>query len=84
MGAIGAGQEIARWFFQAGGAAGTIAKTMSAYDMAVSDDIYGQADRYVSRARLLQMLDKEFSLVVQRRRSAHRQFWGTRPHRHHR
>lgn len=63
---IGAGQEVARRFFSVGAAAGTIAKTMSAYDMAVSDDIYGQADRYVSRARLLQMLDKEFSLVVQR------------------
>ncbi|MBK5915519.1 TonB-dependent receptor [Rhodocyclus purpureus] len=63
---IGAGQEVARRFFQAGAAAGTIAKTMSAYDMAVSDDIYGQVDRYVSRARLLQMLDKEFSQVVAR------------------
>ena len=40
---IGAGQEVARWFFQAGGAAGTIAKTMSAYDMNFSDDIYGVA-----------------------------------------
>ena len=63
---IGAGQEVARRFFQVGAAAGTIAKTMSAYDMAVSDDIYGQVDRYVSRARLLQMLDKEFSQVVSR------------------
>ena len=63
---IGAGQEVARRFFQVGAAAGTIAKTMSAYDMAVSDDIYGQVDRYVSRARLLQMLDKEFSQVVTR------------------
>ena len=63
---IGAGQEVARRFFSVGAAAGTIAKTMSAYDMAVSDDIYGHADRYVSRSRLLQMLDKEFSLVVQR------------------
>ena len=63
---IGAGQEVARRFFTVGAAAGTIAKTMSAYDMAVSDDIYGHADRYVSRSRLLQMLDKEFSLVVQR------------------
>ena len=63
---IGAGQEVARRFFSVGAAAGTIAKTMSAYDMAVSDDIYGHADRYVSRARLLQMLDKEFSLVVKR------------------
>lgn len=63
---IGAGQEVARRFFQVGAAAGTIAKTMSAYDMAVSDDIYGQVARYVSRERLLQMLDKEFSQVVKR------------------
>ncbi|MQY51397.1 TonB-dependent receptor [Rhodocyclus tenuis] len=63
---IGAGQEVARRFFQAGAAAGTVAKTMSAYDMAVSDDIYGQVDRYVSRARLVQMLDKEFTQVVAR------------------
>ena len=63
---IGAGQEVARRFFQVGAAAGTIAKTMSAYDMAVSDDIYGHVDRYVSRDRLLQMLDKEFSQVVTR------------------
>ena len=63
---IGAGQEVARRFFQVGAAAGTIAKTMSAYDMAVSVDVYGQVDRYVSRARLLQMLDKEFSQVVAR------------------
>jgi hypothetical protein len=57
---------VARRFFQVGAAAGTIAKTMSAYDMAVSDDIYGHVDRYVSRARLLQMLDKEFTQVVAR------------------
>ena len=63
---IGAGQEVARHFFQVGAAAGTIAKTMSAYDMAISDDIYGQVDRYVSRERLMQMLDKEFSKVVSR------------------
>ncbi|KAA3652361.1 MAG: TonB-dependent receptor [Proteobacteria bacterium] len=63
---IGAGQEVARRFFSVGAAAGTIAKTMSAYDMAVSDDIYGHVDRYVSRARLLQMLDKEFTQVVAR------------------
>src|SRR5690606_12288699 len=42
---IGAGQEVARHFFQAGGAAGTIAKTMSAYDMAFSDAIYGKSQR---------------------------------------
>ncbi|NMF89967.1 TonB-dependent receptor [Aromatoleum petrolei] len=63
---IGAGQEVARRFFSVGAAAGTIAKTMSAYDMAVSDDIYGHVDRYVSRARLLQMLEKEFTQVVDR------------------
>ncbi|MCB1907365.1 MAG: TonB-dependent receptor [Rhodocyclaceae bacterium] len=63
---IGAGQEVARRFFSVGAAAGTIAKTMSAYDMAVSDVIYGHVDRYVSRARLLQMLDKEFTQVVER------------------
>ncbi|MDX9838032.1 MAG: TonB-dependent receptor, partial [Azoarcus sp.] len=63
---IGAGQEVARRFFHVGAAAGTVAKTMSAYDMAVSDDIYGHVDRYVSRARLMQMLDKEFSQVVDR------------------
>src|SRR5690606_25098481 len=49
---IGAGQEVARHFFQAGGAAGTVAKTMSAYDMAFSDAIYGRSRRYVSRERL--------------------------------
>ena len=45
---IGAGQEVARQFFKTGGAAGTIAKTMSAYDMQVSDDVYGKTGRYVS------------------------------------
>ncbi|THF59280.1 TonB-dependent receptor [Pseudothauera rhizosphaerae] len=63
---IGAGQEVARRFFHVGAAAGTVAKTMSAYDMAVSDAIYGQADRYVSRNRLMQMLEKEFAQVVER------------------
>ncbi len=63
---IGAGQEVARWFFHVGGAAGTVAKTMSAYDMAVSDAIYGPADRYVSRRRLRSMLDREFELLVER------------------
>jgi len=47
---IGAGQEVVRWFFRVGGAAGTVAKSMSAYDMKVSDEIYGRADRYVSRS----------------------------------
>jgi hypothetical protein len=63
---IGAGQEVVRWFFQVGGAAGTIAKSISAYDMAVSDAVYGKADRYVSSARLQGMLDKEFELNVDR------------------
>jgi hypothetical protein len=45
---IGAGQEVVRWFFRVGGAAGTVAKSISAYDMAVSDAVYGKADRYVS------------------------------------
>src|SRR6266702_2286126 len=59
---IGAGQEVVRWFFRVGGAAGTIAKSMSAYDMKVSDAIYGHAERYVSRERLQAMLDAEASL----------------------
>src|SRR5882757_755011 len=63
---IGAGQEVARWFFRAGGAAGTVAKTISAYDMAVSDAIYGPTDRYVSRRRLQAMLQYEYDLILQR------------------
>jgi len=63
---IGAGQEVARWFFRVGGAAGTIAKTISAYDMTVSDAIYGPAARYVSRQRLVTMLDYEFDLMLER------------------
>lgn len=63
---IGAGQEVARWFYRVGGAAGTIAKTISAYDMAVSDAIYGPAQRYVSRERLIAMLDHEWPLLLER------------------
>src|ERR1700735_3669211 len=63
---IGAGQEVVRWFFRVGGAAGTVAKSISAYDMAVSDAVYGKADRYVSAGRLQGMLDKEFQLNVER------------------
>jgi hypothetical protein len=63
---IGAGQEVVRWFFRVGGAAGTIAKSISAYDMKVSDAIYGHAERYVSRGRLQAMLDREFVLDVER------------------
>src|SRR5258705_9525126 len=62
---IGAGQEVARWFFRVGGAAGTIAKTISAYDMAVSDALYGPTDHYVSRARLEAMLDRESARLVE-------------------
>jgi hypothetical protein len=63
---IGAGQEAARWFFKVGGAAGTVSKSISAYDMAVSDAIYGQCKRYVSRERLQSMLDHEHGLNLER------------------
>ncbi len=65
---IGAGQEVARQFFKAGAAAGTIAKTMSAYDMKFSDAIYGTQEdgRYVSKARVKSMIEKEFELVLDR------------------
>lgn len=62
---IGAGQEVARWFFHVGGAAGTVAKTISAYDMAVSDSLYGRCDRYVSRERLEAILSQEYDLLLQ-------------------
>jgi hypothetical protein len=63
---IGAGQEVARRFFSVGGAAGTVAKTISAYDMTFSDAIYGACGRYVSRARLHSMLTHEYSLLIER------------------
>jgi hypothetical protein len=63
---IGAGQEVVRWFFHVGGAAGTVAKTISAYDMVVSDAIYGRTDRYVSRKRLEAMLIYEYDLLLER------------------
>ncbi|NNC76352.1 MAG: TonB-dependent receptor [Woeseiaceae bacterium] len=63
---IGAGQEVVRWFFQAGGAAGTISKSISAYDMQVSDAIYGKCQRYVCRERLEAMLDYEQKLNRER------------------
>ena len=65
---IGAGQEVARHFFLAGAAAGTIAKTISAYDMKFSDALYGvqEGGRYVSKPRVRAMLEKEFELVVDR------------------
>ena len=65
---IGAGQEVSRWFFKVGGAAGTIAKAMSAYDMTFSDDIYGREDsgRYVVESRVQKMIDHEYSLLESR------------------
>lgn len=65
---IGAGQEVARHFFQAGKASQTIAKTISAYDMLVSDDIYGREanGRYVCESRVHKMLDHEYSLLIER------------------
>jgi len=65
---IGAGQEVVRWFFRAGGAAGTIAKSISAYDMTVSDAIYGRGERYVCRERLERMLEYEHGLNLERLR----------------
>jgi len=61
----GGGQEVARWFFSVGGAAGTIAETISAYDMAMSDRRYGPAKRYVSRERLEAMLKHEFAQLLE-------------------
>lgn len=63
---IGGGQEVADYFFKAGAASGTIAKTMSAYDMTFSDAIYGKSDRYVSEDKLLKMVTREYSLLSQR------------------
>jgi hypothetical protein len=63
---IGAGQEVVRWFFRVGGASKTIAKSISAYDMTISDAIYGECSRYVSRDRLERMLSYEYELLVER------------------
>ena len=63
---IGAGQEVVRWFFHAGEASATVAKSLSAYDTAVSDDLYGPAEHYVSRERLESMLDHEFARLLKR------------------
>ena len=61
---IGAGQEVARWFLLVGGASGTVAKTISAYDKEVSDDLYGAGTRYVSKPRLQAMLESEWKQLV--------------------
>jgi hypothetical protein len=61
---IGAGQEVSHWFFVVGGASATVAKTVSAYDKEVSDDLYGSGSRYVSRQRLEAMLDREWAQLL--------------------
>jgi hypothetical protein len=63
---IGAGQEVARWFLTVGGASGTVAQTISAYDKTFSDATYGAGTRYVSKERLLAMLDHEYRLLIER------------------
>ncbi len=75
---IGAGQDVAHWFFVVGGASGTVAKTISAYDKEVSDDLYGSGSRYVSRQRLEAMLDKEWAQLLAQlseSRGAHTRFF---------
>src|SRR6202171_4083566 len=61
---IGAGQEVARWFLIVGGASAPVAKTISAYDKEVSDDLYGSGSRYVSRQRLEAMLESEWAQLL--------------------
>jgi hypothetical protein len=75
---IGAGQEVARWFLNVGAASGTVAQAISAYDKTVSDDTYGAGTRYVSKERLLAMLDHEYQLLLARLakdRGAHTRFF---------
>src|ERR1700689_1943326 len=68
---IGAGQEVARWFLFVGGASGTVAKSISAYDKEVSDDLYGSGSRYVSKERLEAMLDSEWSQLINQLNKSH-------------
>jgi hypothetical protein len=75
---IGAGQEVSRWFLVVGGASGTVAKTISAYDKEVSDDLYGTGTRYVSRQRLEAMLDNEWAQLLtqlDKTRGSHTRFF---------
>src|ERR1700723_3356869 len=75
---IGAGQEVARWFLSVGAASGTVAQAISAYDKMVSDDTYGAGTRYVSRERVLAILDHEYQLLLSRlakERGAHTRFF---------
>ena len=68
---IGAGQEVADWFLRVGGASGTVAQTICAYDKAFSDERYGHGTRYVSRERLLAMLDREYRTLESQLRASH-------------
>ena len=61
---IGAGQEVARWFLTVGAASGTVAKTISAYDKEVSDELYGRGTRYVSQPRLEAMMESEWRQLL--------------------
>ena len=63
---IGAGQEVANWFFRASASAGTVAKTISAYDMKISDALYGKGERYVSKSRVVDMVNYEYELLEER------------------
>jgi hypothetical protein len=75
---IGAGQEVARWFLVVGGASGTVAKTISAYDKEVSDDLYGSGSRYVSKQRLEAMLEHEWAQLLtqlEKTRGSHTRFF---------
>ena len=67
---IGAGQEVSRWFLRVGGASGTVAKTISAYDKKVSDQLYGAGTRYVSKPRLRSMLESEWQQLLAQLRVA--------------
>ena len=68
---IGAGQEVVRWFLVVGGASGTVAKSISAYDKEVSDDLYGSGARYVSKERLEAMVDSEWTQLVHQLNKSH-------------
>lgn len=65
---IGAGQDVAGNFFKAGAASGTVAKSISAYDMTFSDEIYGREEsgRYVCQSRVEKMVDYEYKLIIER------------------
>ncbi len=67
---IGAGQEVANWFFRASASAGTVAKSISAYDMTISDELYGKTKRYVSQERVVDMVNYEYELLEERLRES--------------